>query len=136
MRVVFDTNTAVSALLFEQGRLSWLRSHWRRDDVIALVSRATVDELIRVLAYPKFNLNKAEVEALLADYLPCTEPVIVAPGLETPRCEDADDQIFIDLCFSGQADVLVTGDRALREINLEFEVQTPAEYRKKAAPIL
>ncbi len=69
MRVVFDTNTVISALLFGHGQLNWLRDHWRSDDVVALVSRPTVDELIRVLAYPKFNLDKVEIEALLADYL-------------------------------------------------------------------
>jgi putative PIN family toxin of toxin-antitoxin system len=131
VKVVFDTNTVVSALLFEQGRLSWLRSHWRRDDVTALVSRGTVDELIRVLTYPKFNLNKVEIEALLADYLPFTEPVKVTPGSETPRCEDPDDQIFIDLCLSGQADVLVTGDRALLKLDFGIAIETAAAYRNR-----
>ena len=29
LRVVFDTNTVVSALLFASGDLAWLRQHWR-----------------------------------------------------------------------------------------------------------
>jgi hypothetical protein len=37
-----------------------------------------VEELIRVLAYPKFVLDKSEINALLADYLPFTEPVLVS----------------------------------------------------------
>ena len=55
-RVVFDTAVVVSALLFPRGRLAWMRNSWRSGDVVPLVSRPTVEELIRVLAYPKFKL--------------------------------------------------------------------------------
>ena len=129
MKVVFDTNTVVSALLFERGRLSWLRAHWQRQDVTVLASRATVDELIRVLAYPKFRLDKADIEALLADYLPYTTAVMAAHASGSPRCKDPDDQVFVDLALAGKADVLVTGDQALLEINLGIAVESAAMYR-------
>lgn len=131
MRVVFDTNTVVSALLFEQGELSWLRLHWRLGRATALVSRATVGELIRVLTYPKFGLEKAEIEALLADYLPYTEAVEVSPQKTNPRCRDADDQMFVDLAIAGKADVLVTGDRALLEMKIGSAVEKAATYRSR-----
>jgi putative PIN family toxin of toxin-antitoxin system len=131
VRVVFDTNTVVSALLFERGRLGWLRTHWQRDDVIALVSRATVDELIRVLTYPKFQLDKADIEALLADYLPYTEPVDVTPRKGSPRCADADDQMFVDLAIAGRAEVLVTGDRALLKMDFATATEDAESYRKR-----
>lgn len=131
MRVVFDTNTVISALLFEQGQLSWLRDHWRSDDVAALVSRATVEELIRVLAYPKFDLDKVEIEALLGDYLPFTETVAVSSQPPSPQCRDLDDQMFVDLAIQGRADVLVTGDRALLEINFAVAIEKAADYRRR-----
>ena len=131
MRLVFDTNTVVSALLFGRGQLSWLREHWRGNDVVALVSRPTVDELIRVLAYPKFNLDKVEIEALLADYLPFTEPVAVSPQAQSPQCRDINDQMFIDLAIQGQADVLVTGDRALLAMNFGVVIENAADYRRR-----
>jgi len=131
VRVVFDTNVVVSALLFENGRLSWLRLHWRRDDVVALVSRATVDELIRVLTYPKLELDKAEIETLLADYLPFTEPVELSPQEGTPRCRDENDQMFVDLAIGGRAALLVTGDRALLEMDFGIEIEDAAAYRKR-----
>lgn len=131
MRVVFDTNTVVSALLFAHGRLSWLRDHWRRDDVSVLVSRPTVDELIRVLTYPKFDLDKLEIEALLADYLPFTEPVEVSPQPQAPRCQDKDDQMFVDLAIQGRADVLVTGDNALLAMDIGVAIESAADYRRR-----
>ena len=131
MRVVFDTNTVVSALLFAHGRLSWLRDHWRRDDVSVLVSRPTVDELIRVLTYPKFDLDKLEIEALLADYLPFTEPVGVSPQPQAPQCQDKDDQMFVDLAIQGRADVLVTGDNALLAMDIGVAIESAADYRRR-----
>jgi uncharacterized protein len=68
-RVVLDTNCLISALLFSKGKLSWLRDAWQRERFTPLASRDTVEELIRVLAYPKFKLNKDELEILLADFL-------------------------------------------------------------------
>jgi len=69
MRVVFDTNTVISALLFG-GALSWLVQHWHSRVSVSLVSRATADEFLRVLGYPKFGLTVAQSEAFAARYLP------------------------------------------------------------------
>jgi len=132
VRVVFDTNTVISALLFDQGRLAWLRSHWQGDDVFALVSKATVDELIRALAYPKFKLDRHDIETLLAEYLPYTEPVEVTQNSTVPQCRDPGDQKFVDLAISGKADVLVTGDKALLEMSLlPCAVENAARYRAR-----
>jgi putative PIN family toxin of toxin-antitoxin system len=131
VRVVFDTNTVVSALLFGHGQLSWLRDHWRSDNVAALVSRPTVDELIRVLAYPKFDLDKIEIEALLADYLPFTEAVAVSPRTQSPQCRDIDDQMFVDLAIQGRADVLVTGDQALLAMDIGVVIEQAADYKRR-----
>jgi len=131
MRVVFDTNTVVSALLFSNGQLSWLREHWRSGEITALVSRPTIDELIRVLAYPKFKLNRTEIEALLADYLPFTSAVNVSPLPQSPKCSDPDDQMFINLAIEGQADTLVTGDRALLTMNIGVTIERAANYKPR-----
>ena len=129
MKVVFDTNTVVSALLFEHGQLSWLRDHWRSGEVKSLISKPTIDELIRVLAYPKFDLKKVGIEALLADYLPFTSAVTVQPRLQSPKCSDINDQMFVDLCIQGQADVLVTGDRALLAMDIGITIERAANYK-------
>ena len=76
MRVVFDTNTVVSALLFGRG-MSWLVDHWRSGVSVPLVSRATASDFIGVLRYPKFGLSDEKVEAFVARYLPFAERVEV-----------------------------------------------------------
>jgi putative PIN family toxin of toxin-antitoxin system len=131
LRVVFDTNTVVSALVFASAHLSWLRGHWRVDGGTPLVSQATVDELVRVLAYAKFELGRGEIEALLGDYLPFAEVIEVPDHPSAPRCRDPDDQMFVDLALQGNADVLVTGDAALLEMDIGVAIESPGDYKAR-----
>jgi len=76
LRVVLDTNTIVSALLFRNGRLSWLRRAWQFGDQVPLVCNGSISELLRVLSYPKFRLGEPEIRDLLGDFLPYAETVL------------------------------------------------------------
>lgn len=129
-RVVFDTNTVVSALLFASGHLAWQRQHWSTGGSVALISRATAGEIARVLSYPKFRLSPQDRVELLGDYLPFCETV---EGVERCEwvCRDGNDQPFLDLAASGRADVLVTGDGDLLALGGEtsFSIETPEAYR-------
>ena len=135
MRVVLDTNTVLSALLFPAGRLAWLRELWEGARIVPLASRAAIDELIRVLAYPKFKLHEEEIGILAGSYLQYVEVVevdaVTIKGL--PRCRDEADQVFLLLAAAGKAEVLVTGDRALLELagRTEFAIETAAQFKKR-----
>jgi predicted nucleic acid-binding protein len=86
LRVVLVTNVVLSALLFARGRVSWLRVTKRAGTVVPVVSRATVQELVRVLEYPKFAMSHGDREELLADFLPFVEifPALLA---KSRKCE-------------------------------------------------
>jgi putative PIN family toxin of toxin-antitoxin system len=129
-RVVFDTATVISALLFRSGKLSWLRTHWRENACVPLLSRDTAAELTRVLAYPKFHLLPEDRHELLAEYLPCCKIVEVRKTCPV-LCRDAKDQPFLDLAQSGKADILVSGDRDLLVLagRTPFSILMPHEYR-------
>lgn len=131
-RVVFDTNTVVSALLFATGRLGWMRQHWRQGGSIPLISRDTVQELTRVLSYPKFRLAAQDRIELLADYLPFCQTVEVV-RLCPLKCRDAKDQPFLDLAQSGKARLLVTGDLDLLDLagQTPFLIETAEAYRQR-----
>ncbi len=62
-RVVVDTNIVLSALIFG-GKISRLRFTWQKGIFIPLVSKATITELIRVLAY-NFSVPIVTVEEFL-----------------------------------------------------------------------
>ena len=131
-RVVFDTNVVLSALLFTNGRLSWLVGHWQGGNCIPLLSRSTAEELTRILAYPKFQLTVGEQLEALANYIPYCEAVEIAKSCPV-LCRDPKDQPLLDLAQSGRADVLVTGDEELLALagQTEFVIETPEVYRSR-----
>lgn len=133
-RVVFDTTTVVSALLFKNGRLAWLRFHWQQGQCLPLVCRETVAELTRVLAYPKFRLTGEIRGELLAEYLPHCEVVEIGKGCLV-RCRDRNDQPLLDLAQSGRARIVVSGDRDLLALagKTSFAIETPEQYRLRTA---
>lgn len=133
-RVVFDTNTVVSALVFTGGRLAWLRLHWRDGGCLSLICRTTVTELIRVLAYRKFQLSAERRLELQGDYLPYCSTI--DPKERCPiSCRDARDRPFLDLAHSGKADALVTGDEDLLALarQTKFAIETPEAYRRRVS---
>ena len=130
-RVVLDTNCLVSALIFSRGRFAWLREAWQAKRFIALASRDTISELLRVLAYPKFKLSQDEQEVLLAEFLPFVETVKIETTPEgLPQIRDADDVIFLVLAAVAQADALVSGDGDILAVRDQFHIPilTVAEF--------
>lgn len=75
VRMVLDTNVVLSALVFGGGAPGQVRRAWQQGVLLPLTSTVTVQELVRVLAYPKFRLSQADHDDLLADYLPYTQTV-------------------------------------------------------------
>lgn len=122
LRVVLDTNVVLSALVFGAGTAGRLRLGWQHGVFVPLASTATVQELIRVLAYPKFRLSRLEQDELLADYLPHTQAVrIPQPPPTVPKCRDLLDVPFMHLAVAGKAKVLASGDRDLLALADVFE---------------
>lgn len=114
LQVVLDTSTLVTVLQFRERYLGWLRRACEYGHRRPLVCRATLTELIRFVAYPKFRQERGDIAELLADFVPCTESA-ADPDMpaDRPACRDSDDQVFLDLAIAVRADALVTGDRGL-----------------------
>ncbi len=133
-RIVIDTNVLLSSLLFHAGTLSWLRAAWQAGRMCPLASRETMNELIRVLHYPKFGLNHGEREDLLADYLPWCKTVTLSNPPGVPQCRDPLDRPFLELALAAQADALVTGDeRAFSPWRQPFPFQSSPRARSASA---
>jgi len=132
MRAVFDPNVVLSALVFGR-RPSWLRRAWAGGIATPIVCRETVTELLHVLAYPKFRLNKAEREALLAEYLPYAEIVILPEERAelSLACRHRKDAVFLHLALASGAEVLVSGDKDLSVLGEAYPVISPGMLRKR-----
>ena len=131
LRVVLDTNVLLSALLFRSGRLRWIEPLWVRGQIVPLVSKATTEELIRVLEYPKFRLSPLERQTVLEAFLPFAEAVFVEGSAGSPPCRDPHDVPFLALVRRGHANYLVSGDADLLSVkeSLPFSIVTPEAFK-------
>ena len=135
MRVVLDTNNVLSALLFPDGRLIWMRTLWTSGRINPLCSQKTVAELVRVLAYPKFRREENEIRDVLDSYLLYVDVVDIPAdfGARLPSCRDAQDQVFLELAEFGKAEVLVTRDRDLLTLadQVGFAIESPRQFKNR-----
>ncbi len=132
LRVVLDTNVILSVLLFG-GRLEFIRRAWKNGRLKLLFSEDTLEELVKILHYPKFALEEEEIDFLLyVEILPYSETVEVKFRVEEEVCRDSDDVKFLECAVSGRADFVVSGDKELLSVG-EIEgikIITPAELKE------
>ncbi|HKA42542.1 MAG TPA: putative toxin-antitoxin system toxin component, PIN family [Burkholderiales bacterium] len=110
MRIVFDTNILVSALVFPGGRgeAALLRIVEERDQLF--LSKPILDELLGILAR-KFARDAEELArtAIFISALGTT----VRPRRKLRVVKDEPDNRLLECAVAGRADAIVTGDRAL-----------------------
>ena len=129
LRLVVDTNVLISRLLSP-------RSVAARavDLAIAegrlLVSEATLSELARVLARPKFD-RYVEIQDRQEFIRYLSTLVEVVTILQRFRaCRDPKDDMFLDVAINGQASTIITGDEDLLALDpfMKIRIVTPAMW--------
>ena len=128
-RHVFDTNTLISAALFEGSTpdraFRWSLQHGR-----VVVSPDTLDELVKVLGRDKFDryLSAEEREAFLEALVERVE--VVEPVGEIEACRDPDDNKFLELAVEGGAEAIVSGDDDLLALHpfRDISIVTPGAF--------
>ena len=114
-RYVFDTNTLVSAVLFEQSTPGQALGRALRLGEI-LVSSSTLDELAEVLQREKFDryLTRIERDEFLEAFV--ARATFFEPTEEIRICRDPKDDKFLELAICGEAAYLISGDNDLRSL--------------------
>lgn len=134
MRVVLDTNTLISALLFS-GTASRLVPLWQSGEITPLLSKAMLQEYLRALTYPKFRLSDQAIRGLIEEeVLPFVKTIEVRKRLTVVR-RDPDDNKFLECAVTGGAQYLVTGDRDLLELGSYrgISIVTAGEFLNRMA---
>ena len=128
-RHVFDTNTLVSAVLFEHSKPGQaLRRALRRGRV--LLSSPTLEELAEVLQREKFAryVTAAEREEFLVAFV--ERALFIEPTEEIRACRDTKDDKFLELAVSGSAAYIISGDADLLVLHpfRDIAIMTAAEF--------
>jgi len=117
LRVVFDTNIYVSAFVLPGSRADAAMLGAMDGDDQLLLSKAILDELLGVMAR-KFSKNAGEL-ARIAVFLSEISK-IDAEGEKLSVLKDEPDNRILECAIAGQADAIVTGNKAMPELQ-EFK---------------
>ena len=115
MKVVFDTNVYVSALVFPGGRADAALRRAIDDEHRVLISRPIVDELLGVLAR-KFARDAEELSRVALFVGDLCE--IVVPEVQVADLRDLADNRVLECALAGRADLIVTGDRTMLRLGV------------------
>jgi putative PIN family toxin of toxin-antitoxin system len=132
-RIVFDTNALLSLFVFADSKFAPLRGEVEAGRWQALTDERCLAEFRRVLGYPMFALDAERQASAFAAWrnLAIVPPPPQGDLPPLPACKDRDDQKFLELARNGQADCLVTSDKALlklarrRKLAHLFRIVTP-----------
>lgn len=115
MRIVADTNTVVSGLLW-QGPERRLMDAARDQRITIVTSHSLLAELAEVLVREKLaaRIRQAglSAKAIVEDYATIAR-VVVPAGMSQSVSRDPDDDEVIACALGGDADAIVSGDRDL-----------------------
>ena len=130
MKVVIDTNVFVSS--FFGGNPRKIIDLWKKGKISLCVSKNILDEYIEVLQ--RIGLGDGrEVEELLSLF---AKGFNILFTTKTPKIkavkDDPDDDKFIECAVGLKAEVIITGDKALKAMNeyMGIKILTPQQFLK------
>jgi putative PIN family toxin of toxin-antitoxin system len=133
-RLVIDSNVWIAALISPTGTARQLVDAVLDHDIDILMSESTFGELVSRLERPKFERYR-EPEAW---NLFVSELVELAlwhedAGTAAGTSRDADDDKFLALAVTGQADAIISGDGDLLELVAHegIPILTPAQFLQR-----
>jgi putative PIN family toxin of toxin-antitoxin system len=116
IRAVLDTNVMVSGILSEKGVPGRILRAWLEDRFHLVTSRAILEELRRVLRYPKISHRHGWADAQVLEFVEDVESLaILVPGelRLAVVAEDPSDDRYLECAVEGEAGYVVSGDRHL-----------------------
>jgi len=117
--LVLDTNIVLDWVAFGDARVRPIADAIERGLLRAATSGACLQELRRALGYAQVKLDAAAQALAFERYLAHATVFDVpeaAAAAGLPRCEDVDDQKFIELAWHVRASHLYTRDKALLKL--------------------
>ena len=130
MRVVVDTNIFVSS--FFGGNPRKIIDLWKKGEISLCLSKNILDEYVDVLQRIGLG-DEREIEELLSLF---AKGINIIFTTKTPKIkvikDDPDDDKFVECAIALKAEVIITGDKALKAIKeyMGIKILTPQQFLK------
>jgi len=115
--VVLDTNILLDIFVFNDERAIDLKQAILEQSIRVVASQKTLEEFADVLSRPLFKLDEATQLAIFAQWKSIAQQEDDSDLAPAPwKCQDEDDQIFLDLAYQLRPAILISKDNALLQI--------------------
>lgn len=127
-KVVLDTNILISALGW-QGKPKEVFRKCVSGEEELITSVQQLNELKRVMEYPKFSFTKEQKERFLGIILEIAT-VVKTTGIIKVIEEDPDDNDILETAVVGNAELIISGDPHLLKLKhyLHIKIITASEF--------
>jgi len=115
--VVLDTNILLDIFVFNDERALHLKKVLFDKTRHFVASQKTIEEFADVISRPLFKLDEEAQAAILAQWQSIAEQRDDSNVAPAPwKCQDPDDQIFLDLAYQFRPTILISKDNAVLQI--------------------
>jgi putative PIN family toxin of toxin-antitoxin system len=115
--VVFDTNVLLDLFVFNDFRAIHLKEVLLSRQIDAIASPKTLEEFADVISRPLFSLDTDAQEQILVKWRLLARVLEDQNLLSAPwQCQDADDQVFLDLAYTAKPCTLISKDNEILKL--------------------
>lgn len=114
--VVLDTNVFISGIFWERNYCSQIIELWKSGRISLITSRRLVEELVEIMQDFKIKLPAVIVHEWRNIIFDNSHTVVPTEEIDIVK-EDSDDNILFETAISGNAQYIVTQDKAVLKIN-------------------
>ena len=115
--VVLDTNILLDIFIFNDERALHLKKVLFDKTIRFLASQKTIEEFADVISRPLFKLDEQAQATILDQWQSIAEQQDDSNLAPAPwKCQDPDDQIFLDLAYQLRPTILISKDNAVLQI--------------------
>jgi putative PIN family toxin of toxin-antitoxin system len=134
LRIVLDTNVLLSGLMLPDSTPGKIVNAWRKRNFYLIASEPMLEEIARVLAYPKIRKRLNWDDETISRYVALlrfeTEAVSIA-GIEVNVPADPNDNHLLATLIASKADWLITGDSDFDGLAGQHPIISPGEFMRR-----
>ena len=115
MRVVFDSNIFISALIFPGSQADKAIQRILEGNDLLILSSVIIHQVLDVLS-KKFSRDREELSKVAVNLADLA--LMVRPAIRLNILQDEPDNRILECAVAGNADVIVTGDKAMLDLRI------------------
>jgi putative PIN family toxin of toxin-antitoxin system len=112
--IILDTNILLDIFVFEDVRADRLSNAVLNRQIKTYSNQTSLEELRDVISRPLFALEEGQQVKIMGQWQSLSQSIEDLKLEAAPwKCQDPDDQIFLDLAFTVRPSILISKDNAV-----------------------